>query len=152
VFGGELVRQSDLAGTVSVFGTLYEGIDVSTTPALRSEDAEARVAARGGRPFGRRGGPELVVLPVNNGYRLAWRVRAFFERSFDVRQLFLDAATGETLVEWSDLQKQVAALGTGVFGDQKKLSVSPGTGGFTTTDRLRPPLISSYDFRYSVDG
>jgi thermolysin len=151
VFGGELVRQSDLAGTVSVFGTLYEGIDVGATPALRSADAEARIAARGGVPAGRHGGPELVVLPLESGYRLAWRVRAFFERSFDVRQVFLDAATGETLVEWSDLQKQAAALGTGVFGDQKKLSVSPGPGGFTTTDRLRPPLISSYDFRFDIN-
>jgi hypothetical protein len=78
-------------------------------------------------------------------------VRAFFEQPFDVRQVFLDAATGATLDEWSDLQRQVAALGTGVFGDQKKLSVSPGSGGFTTTDRLRPPLISSYDFRYDVN-
>jgi len=151
VFGGELVRQSDLAGTVSVFGTLYEGIDVGATPTLRSADAEARIAARGGVPVGRHGGPELVVLPLESGYRLAWRVRAFFQQPFDVRQVFLDAATGATLDEWSDLQKQVAALGTGVFGDQKKLSVSPGSGGFTTTDRLRPPLISSYDFRYDVN-
>ena len=151
VWGGELARQSDAAGTLTVFGMLYEGIDVATTPKLGRADAAARIAAQGGVPLGRAGGPELVVLPLDNGYRLAWRVRACFERSFDVRQLFLDAATGETLVEWSDLQKQVAALGTGVFGDQKKLSVSPGTGGFTTTDRLRPPLISSYDFRYDVN-
>ena len=59
---------------------------------------------RAGRPAasGAAGGPELVVLPLEAGYRLAWRVRAFFERSFDVRQLFLDAATGEIAVEWSD--------------------------------------------------
>jgi thermolysin len=151
VFGGELVRQSDLAGTVSVFGTLYEGVDVSTTPALRSQEAEARVAAQGGRPFGRHGGPELVVLPVDSGYRLAWRVRAFFQRSFALRQLFLDAATGETLLEYDDAQRQQAAIGTGVFGDQKKLSVSSSANSYTTEDRLRPPLISSYDFRFDVD-
>ena len=151
VFGGELARQSDAAGTLTVFGTLYEGIDVSPTPTLRPEDAEARIAAQGGRPFGRRGGPELVVLPLGSGYRLAYRVRAFFERSFEVRQIFLDAASGETLLEYDDLQKQEAALGTGVFGDQKKLSVSSASGGYTTADRLRPPLISSYDFRFNVN-
>src|SRR6516165_10577401 len=53
VWGGELVRQSDAAGTLTVFGTFYEGIDIGTTPTLRAEDAVARIAARGGRPVGR---------------------------------------------------------------------------------------------------
>jgi bacillolysin len=151
VWGGELVRQTDAAGALTVFGTFYEGIDVSTTPKLGREDAQARVAARGGRPFGSRGGPELVVLPLDSGYRLAYRVRAFFEQPFDVRQLFLDAATGEVLLEYRDLQTQSAALGTGVLGDAEKLSVSPANGGYTTADRLRPPLISTYDFRFNVN-
>ena len=64
VFGGELARQSDASGTLTVFGTFYEGIDVDVAPRLRPADAEARVAARGGRPFGSRGGPELLVLPL----------------------------------------------------------------------------------------
>jgi thermolysin len=151
VFGGELVRQSDAAGTLSVFGTYHEGIAVDVSPALGAGQAAARVAERGGRPFGRRGGPELVVLPQGGGYRLAWRVRAYFGERFDVRQVFLDAATGELVAEWSDVQRQTAAIGTGVLGDQKKLSVSSASGGFTTADRLRPPLISSYDFRFSVN-
>jgi thermolysin len=151
VFGGELARQSDAAGTLTVFGTLYEGIDVSTEPRLRAQDAAALVAARGGRPFGRAGGPELMVLPLGGGYRLAWRVRAFFERTFELRQLFLDAQSGETLLEYDDLQKQEAAIGTGVFGDQKKLSVSSSGGSYTTTDRLRPPLISTYNFNFNVN-
>ena len=151
VFGAELTRQSDAAGTLTVFGTLYEGIDVSVEPRLRAQDAEALVAARGGHPVGRAGGPELVVLPLGSGYRLAWRVRALFEKSFELRQLFLDAATGETLLEYDDLKKQEAGIGTGVFGDQQKLSVSPVTGGYATADRLRPPLISTYDFRFNVN-
>lgn len=150
VFGGELVRQSDDAGTLSVFGTLYEGIEVATTPGLSLAQAEARVAARGGRPFGRRGGPELVVLPLGEGYTLAYRVRAFFAEPMDVRQVFLDAASGEVLLEYRDLHTQQAAIGTGVFGDQKKISVSTGGAGYTTADRLRPPLVSTYDFRFSI--
>jgi bacillolysin len=152
VFGGELTRQSDASGTLTVFGTLYEGIDVDVAPRLRPADAEARVAARGGRPFGSRGGPELVVLPLEGGgYRLAYRIRAFFEESLDVRQSFLDASTGELLREYGDIQKQVAGTGTGVLGDQKKISVAPGGSGFTTSDRLRPPAISSYDFRFNLN-
>jgi len=148
VFGGELVRQSDASSTLTVFGTLYEGIDLDVAPRMRPQEAEARLAARGGRPFGSRGGPELVVLPLaGGGYRLAYRIRAFFEESLDVRQSFQDAATGEVLLEYSDIQKQAAGTGTGVLGDQKKISVAPGGLGFTTSDHLRPPAISTYDFR-----
>ena len=112
VFGGELTRQSDATGTLTVFGTFYEGIDVDVTPRLRPADAETSLAARGGRPFGSRGGPELVVLPLEGGgYRLAYRIRAFFEESLDVRQSFLDAATGELLREYGDIQKQVGGDG-----------------------------------------
>jgi thermolysin len=152
VFGGELARQSDAAGTLTVFGTLYEGIDTDVVPRLGPRDVEARLAAQGGRPFGSRGGPELVILPLEDGsYRLAYRVRAFFEEGLDVRQMFLDASTGEVLREYSDIQKQVAGTGTGVLGDPEKVSVSPGGAGFTTSDRLRPPAISTYDFRFNLN-
>jgi bacillolysin len=152
VFGGEITRQSDAAGTLTVFGTLYEGVDLDVAPGLGPAEVVARLGARGGRPFGARGGPELVVLPLEEGgYRLAWRVRAFFEESFDVRQSFLDATTGELLREYSDIQKQSAGTGTGVLGDPEKLSVSPGGAGYTTSDRLRPPAISTYDFRFNFN-
>ena len=151
VFGGELARQSDAAGTLSIFGTLYDGIDIEVTPGMSGAQAEALLTRRGGRPIGSRGGPELVILPVEAGYRLAYRVRAFFEAPFDVRQVFLDARTGEPLLEYSDIQMQEAGIGTGVLGDQKKLSVSTASGGYTTTDRLRPPLIASYDFRFDFN-
>ena len=152
VFGGELLRQSDAAGTLTVFGTFYEGIDVGVTPRLRPSEALARIAARGGRPFGRQGGPELLVLPLESqGYRLAYRVRAFFEDAFDVRQVFLDASTGDVLLDYRDIHTQSAAIGTGVFGDQKKISVAPGGLGYTTSDRLRPPAISTYDFRFNLN-
>ncbi|HYN02073.1 MAG TPA: M4 family metallopeptidase [Vicinamibacteria bacterium] len=150
VFGGELIRQSDAAGTLTVFGTLYEGIDVDVTPRLRPAEAEGLLADRGGRPFGRLGGPELVVLPLEaGGYRLAYRIRAFFERSFEVRQSFLDAGTGALLLEYNDIQTQSAGIGTGVLGDQKKISVVPTGSAFATSDRLRPPSIFTYDFRFN---
>jgi len=152
VFGGELTRQSDPGGTLTVFGTFYEGIDVDVAPRLGPAEVEARLAARGGRPFGSRGGPELLVLPLEaGGYRLAYRVRALFEDGFDVRQVFFDASSGDVLLDYRDIHTQSAAIGTGVFGDQKKISVAPGGIGYTTSDRLRPPAISTYDFRFSLN-
>jgi hypothetical protein len=86
IFGGVLLLQSDASGPLTVFGTHHEAIGVDVTPRLAGREVEARLAARGGRPGGRRGGPELVVLPLGSGeYRLAWRVRAFFAEPFDVR-------------------------------------------------------------------
>jgi thermolysin len=151
VFGAALLRQSDGAGALTVFGQYHEGIHVAIEPRLAARDVERRLEALGGRPVGRRSGPELVVLPLDSGdYRLAWRVRAFYEERFDIRQTFYDALTGEVLFDYTDLQTQAAGLGTGVLGDRKKLSVAPEGGGFTTNDRLRPPAISTYDFRFDV--
>jgi bacillolysin len=152
VFGGELIRQSDASGTLSVFGRLYEGIDLDATPRLGPRDVEARLAEKGGRPFGARGGPELVVLPLaGGGYRLVYRTRALFEDVFDVRQCFFDASSGEIVLDYRDLQTQMAGIGTGVLGDRKKISVSPSGSEWTTSDRLRPPSIRTYDFRFNVN-
>ena len=152
VFGGELVRQSDAAGTLSIFGTFYEGIGVAVAPRLRAREVESLLAARGGVPFGTRGGPELVVLPLEaGGYRLAYRIRAFFESTFELRQSFLDAETGAVLLEYDDLQSQAAGIGTGVLGDQKKISVVSSGSTWATSDRLRPPSIFTYDFRFNLN-
>src|SRR5262249_5715075 len=43
VFGGEIARQSDAAGAVSVFGTFYEGIDLDPRPTLSADQARALV-------------------------------------------------------------------------------------------------------------
>ncbi len=42
VFGGELARQTDAAGTLSFFGTLYEGIQIAVVPGFGARHAEAR--------------------------------------------------------------------------------------------------------------
>jgi bacillolysin len=152
VFGGELIRQADASGTLTVFGKLYEGIDLDVTPRLEPRDVEARLAQRGGRPFGTAGGPELVVLPLEGGgYRLVYRARALFEEAFDVRQCFFDASSGEMVLDYRDLQTQAAGIGTGVLGDRKKISVAASGSQWTTSDRLRPPSIRTYDFRFNLN-
>lgn len=106
VFGGELIRQSDLSGPLTVFGLYYDDVDVDVAPKLGPRQIEGLLAEKGGRPFGEE--PELLVLPLEaGGYRLAYRVRAFFEEPFDVRQFFFDAASGAVLLEYRDIHTQV---------------------------------------------
>ncbi len=152
VFGGELAVQSDASGPITVFGTLYEGIELDVTPRLSVREAESLADARGGRPFGTRGGPQLVVLPLDGGgYRLAYRVRAAFQPEFDIRQLFFDARTGELLLDYRDVQTQAAGIGTGVLGDRKKISVSRSGSVWQTNDQLRPLAISTEDFHFNLN-
>lgn len=151
VFGGELVRQTDGVGTVTVFGTAHEGISVDTTPRLGEAAAVALLRARGGELFGSKGGPELMVLPRDEGgYALAWRTRSVHgstEGGFDIRMTFVDAGTGEVLLDYSDLHTQSVGTGTGVLADTKKMSTRGDGATFTTEDRLRPPQIRTYDYR-----
>ncbi len=151
VFGGELVRQTDGAATLTVFGTLYEGIDVEVTPSLGPRDAERIVERRGGFLFGSEAGPELVVLPGDEGgYALAYRVRFSLLQPLDVRLLFIDAHSGRALLEFSDLKRQAVGNATGVLGDRKKIQTLQSGGTYVAEDKWRPPAISTYDFQGDV--
>jgi thermolysin len=91
-----------------------------------------------------------VILPSDDRARfnLAWRVRAVTGHA-DIVQYFLDARSGDVLMQYSDRQTQ-ASVGraTGVLGDSKKISVSSGSGpGFSLVDRLRPPVIETNDMK-----
>ncbi len=147
VFGGEVVRQRHNGQTVSVFASLYTDIGVDTTPRLSAAEAERLVEVRTGVGLGRARAPELMVLPLDGGgYALTYRVRV--ATADDVRVYFLDAHTGEVVLDYSDLQAQSAVgKGVGVLGDAKKVSVFPQGGQFLTRDRLRPPDILTYDLQ-----
>jgi bacillolysin len=152
IFGGDVVRQMDGTLPVSVFGQLYSGIDLDSTPALSADDATA-VVERAGDPeltIGR--APELVVLPLEaGGYRLAYRLRVATKTDRIV--YFVDARTGGIVLEYSDLQHQEAiGSGRGVFGDLKKVSAKKlATGTFVAEDLFRPPHIDTYDLHGNLD-
>ena len=148
VQGAEISRQLAGGQTVSVFGTLYENIDVETVPRVAESQARATIEARTGQRLGAGRGGELVVLPLDaGGYALTWKLRVAMPG--DVREYFVDARTGAIVLEYSDLQTQLPPVGraTGVNGDSKKISVISGLGGFITHDTARPPSIRTYDMK-----
>src|SRR4051812_22802149 len=144
VFGGDVARQSTGGVTESVFGTLYEGIDVDPSPGFDQDRAREILQERTGVPLDAADTPELVVLPLADGrYALAYRLR--ITKRNDARQYFIDAHTGAALLDFSDRKTQSAVgRGHGVLGDTKKISVQKATGQFLTSDQLRPPAIQTY--------
>jgi bacillolysin len=147
VFGADVARQLRNGAIESLFGTIYEGIEIDPSPELEADSARARLAQRLGIEIDASIQPELVVLPRDDGsYALTWRMRVATRR--DARQYFVDAHSGETVFDYSDRQTQSAVgKALGVLGDTKKISVRSSTGQFLTSDELRPPDIQTYDLK-----
>jgi thermolysin len=162
VRGGDVVRQTARGSTVSIFGSVYEGITLDVTPKLSADDAlavakrESGVDIAAGRavedgiPVGGGNGPKLMVLPHDGGYRLVYEVSAFTPRG--AFQYFIDANDGAIVLTLDAAQRQTSAVGrgTGVLGDPKKMSVTSTTGGFQAADLLRPPILRTYDMKENV--
>jgi bacillolysin len=148
VYGGDIARQTDAQGvTISIFGTLYEGIDISTEPRLSADRVHELVQERTGVQLGADRLPELVVLPRGGGYALVYIARVATPE--DITLYFIDANTGAVIDQRSDAHRQTAdvGIGVGVLGERKKISASAQGGTFVGSDRLRPPVIETYDMR-----
>ena len=65
VHGADLNRQTTGGITISVFGTLFTGIDLDPTPSLSIDAARAVFADLAGPAFGLTGAPALWVLPTS---------------------------------------------------------------------------------------
>jgi thermolysin len=149
VFGGEIVRQLDGGVTMSVFGTLYQGIAVDVSPTLSRDEGKAAVEAVAGVALGPARQAELMVLPLDTGeYALVYRLQAL--ANGDLRVYFVDAHDGHLVKDYSNLQTAEVGRGTGVLGDNKKISVDTFGGTFVASDDLRPPVIVTYDMRGDV--
>ncbi len=152
VYGGDIARQVDDSGlTISIFGSLYEGIGIDTEPKLTSSDAQTLVEQDSGMELGPRRAPELLILPEEDQtYRLVYRARVATPE--DIVLYFVDAKTGAIVDKRSDAHTQQSAvgLGNGVLGDRKKISASASGGAFVESDLLRPPLINTYDVKGSL--
>lgn len=150
VFGAELVREVDFAGrTLAVFGRLHEGLAPVPAPALGAEEAVRVAEAALGSPARAVGTPEMAVLPLPDRTVLAWMVWARLDHRLE--RFFVEARTGEVVLRYDDLRTAAAVgLGTGVWGDRKKVSADAAGGVFRADDRLRPPALVTYDLRYDA--
>jgi hypothetical protein len=87
VYGNDLNRQSDGGATTAVFGTLFTGIDVNTTPGLSAEAVRAVFVGLAGQAFTLTAQPTLWVLPTDDGrYALTYRGTLS-----NLRTIFVDA-------------------------------------------------------------
>ena len=146
VWGGDIARQTDRGTTVSIFGSLYEGIDIGTEPTLTPEAARDVIARLSGVDLGGRL-PELIILPLDGGgFALTYRDQAISPDEASV--YFIDAMDGRVRLKYNLFENQSAVVeGTGVLGDRKKVSVRSQSGTFLAADALRPPAILTYDMR-----
>lgn len=155
VYGADLARQRTTLGqTLSVFGTIYDRIAVDTHPALPQAEAKRRIEALGGAELGESRQPELLVLPLDppaTGFALVWHQRVMSPAD-GLMAYFIDADTGAVIKARNEMKTQSAVgRGTGVLGDEKKMSVAPNSARFITRDELRPPDILTFDMKGNIN-
>ena len=137
VEGGEIARQAIGGRTISVFGTIYTGIDVDVAPALTSFDAAAGVQQQFGVPMMAASQVPLVLPTLLGGYELVYRLTLA-----DGKTHYVDAQTGAVRMTIDEVMTQSAVgRGTGFFGDPKKLSVTRTATGFEARDQMRPARV-----------
>ena len=160
VFGGELTRQRNGFGqTVSLFGTVYDQVAVDPVPLVSRLQARAALTATDGGALMDLGpgeatdelDVELVVLPTAGPTgTLTWMGRTLSPTDGLIYRVFVDAQSGALVHRYMDTWTQLApaaqiGLGTGVYGDQKKVSARAESGRFTTVDLFRPGTNRTYD-------
>jgi bacillolysin len=147
IYGAEIVRDADSGVAMSIFGEVPQGISLDTRPVLSSATAEKEALSRAGSNATLVRRPELVILAESPiGARLAYMVGVAAWPS--VFRVFIDAVTGAELLRFSELKTQSAVgTGQGLVGGAKKMSVRPQAGAFVADDRLRPPVLTTYDMR-----
>ena len=147
VYGGGITRQLAGGATVSIFGTLHRGIDIDTTPALSATAARTALQNLSGAALVSGPLPALTIFPLlDRSYALTWRATMS-----DFRTYFLDADSGQIIWEIDERRTQdEVGTGTGVVGDQKKVSAMRSGGAFQTRDRLRPGETVTLDVGYSA--
>jgi Zn-dependent metalloprotease len=113
VYGGELTRQTADGQTVSLFGTVFFGIDTDVAPAFSARDIRSAVERTPG--FHLRGGsqPQLVVLPFDDG-RVVLAYETRLVSTADLLVAFVDARSGHVLDSYSDVQAQQPPTRRGV--------------------------------------
>jgi Zn-dependent metalloprotease len=153
VYGGNVSRQISQGITLSIFGIIYKGIDLDTSPTLGIGEVGLAIEKRSGAQLFQ-DTSELTILPtLDGGYALAYRLLLNNAITY-----FLDARSGTVLLKINAKQNQdVIGIGTGALGDAKKVSATqisgdgPDTDSFEARDGLRPNEIITLDARGNKD-
>jgi thermolysin len=155
VWGAQLIRHERQGEVYLINGTVRDGIRIATSPLLTAADAEAN--ARAVLPPGDQrlvGEPELIVFPSASAFHLAYFV--FLSRPLNDMFLFVDALSGQVLFRYNNVQTTETGevgLGTGTFGDTKKLSTTRRDDGkYITKDLMRPAVLSTGTGNYGTSG
>jgi len=151
VWGADVVRVISADVPQTMFGMLAGGISISVDPKLLDEDVAARFATIAGDESRVLSSPELFILPTDVGtFCLAYR--AVVAAGGAVESVFIDANTGVEVMRISEIKTQLPAVGngTGVLGDQKKISVTKTSSAYFASDELRPPSLETFDMRFNL--
>jgi thermolysin len=149
VFGGQVVRQMDGRTIVSVTGRLYESFDVDVNASISSQRANDIAVAAAGAGANVRGETVLGILPVENGYRLVYRMLVLSDWS--IREVYVDADSGEILLSINGIQSQAEiGQGNGIFGTLRKMSTNHTTSTYQAVDKLRPAQAFTLAFPGTV--
>ena len=151
IWGADVVRVTADDVTVTVFGMIAGAIPIGVEPKLVDEGVSAAFSAIAGTEGRVLSPPELVILPTENGaYRLTYQ--AVVSSGATVERVFIDASTGSAVLRISEIKTQTPAVGkgTGVLGDQKKISVTKTSSTYIASDELRPPTLQTFDMGYSL--
>ena len=146
VFGAVISRQLEGGRVRTIFGRIYPGITGSPERTLDGSAGSARAVAGSGRAVGFGIDDVLGVLPTSRGEMvLAWKIAV--RSRVDIRDIFVNAATGAIERNRSRLRDQVPNIGAGkgVGGDDKKVSATASLQGFVATDHSRPGTVNTYD-------
>ncbi len=148
VVGGQLVRQVDAAGrTLSVFGRWISAVPRPAPPALDAAAAASAAGAAYGAGAHVVGASELVLLPLESRTALVYALHV--RHGIGLARCYVDAADGRIVFAYEDQPSEAATgLGSGVWGDRKKMSVDAEAGTFFARDRLRPFPLTTYDMRF----
>lgn len=151
VWGAQLIRHTRSGDLYCINGRHYDDIEVETTPAIGKEEA-SRIAAAHlmDDAFALAGEPELLILPLEQEYKLAYKVA---HTKFDSLMIsFVDALTGEVILKYNDVHFDATiGLGKGTLSDKKKLSTEYKNAKYWKIDIMRPAKLITGHMWYTED-
>lgn len=140
VYGANISRQTDRGTTVSIFGSIYTGIDVDPNPIFSVSDVAALQSRSISLASRQQARPLKVVRRLNGSYALVYQLNGD-----DAVSYFVDAHQGHVVMQVDGIRRQSAVgSGRGVHGDAKKVSATRASTRYEARDQLRPSDIVTF--------